>query len=189
MQIIIFSTRNKKQGFTLIEAIVSVAIFSIISTAIISSFVSITSMQRRIIGMQDIQNDARLLVESFSKEARMAVIDGSGTCAGAVGNVFFVSPSFSTVKFKNFKHECVEYNLLLDTIVRIVRDEEGALISSDNIVGNNVKASYLNFYARDNRPGGEQPFVTLKAILIKPNTNDEYRTMRIQTSLSARAYE
>lgn len=178
---------GKKNSFTLIEIVIAMSIFSIVSLAIVGAFADIVSIQRKVLGMQDVQNNARLLIESLSRELRMAVIDGSGTCAG-MDNVFnIIGPS--TIKFKNYKHECVEYKVLGSAIRKTAMDNIGNVIYSADVTGSDIEVGLLNFYIRDNRPAGEQPFVTISVILKKSGTSDEFRTIRIQTSLSARAYE
>lgn len=177
---------GKKNSFTLVEIIVAMSIFSMVSLAITGAFVDIIGIQRKVLEMQDVQNNARLLIESFSRELRMAMIDRSGTCI-TKNDVFDVIGT-NTVKFKNYKGECVKYELSGNTIKRSAIDIFGNASIMD-VTGSDVEVNLLNFYVRDNRPAGEQPFITVKTILKKPGTSDEFRTIRIQTSLSVRAYE
>ena len=61
--------RNK--GFTLLELLVALAIFIIVSIIAASIFIVAVKNQRQAFLVQNIQDNARFIIERFSKEARM----------------------------------------------------------------------------------------------------------------------
>lgn len=181
-------TNNFKKGFTLIETVISIALFSLVSISIVVLFVSAASAQKKVLDMQNVQNSARILLETFSREARMAIIDSKGTCVNA-GAVFQNGAAF--VKFKNSKEECVKYWLDNGMIKKTAIDKLGNA-STTIITESNTQVSSLSFYLRQNLSGignPYQPFMVLKATIKKAGSSDDSRIINLQTSISARAYE
>ena len=76
---IIKKIANKKNGFTLIEIIITVSIFSVIMVVAIDSFIKVIQVNRQSIQAQDMQNNIRFLYELMSKEIKMAQ-KGDGGC-------------------------------------------------------------------------------------------------------------
>ena len=66
-----------RQGFTLVELIVAVAIFSVVVTIIIGAFSMAIKAQKRVILLQDIQENAKSILEFMAKELRMSVISNT----------------------------------------------------------------------------------------------------------------
>lgn len=64
-----------KKGFTLIEMIVVLAIFSVATVVIVDIFMMASRAQRRTLTVQKIQSDARFSMEAIAREARMDMID------------------------------------------------------------------------------------------------------------------
>lgn len=72
----------KNRGFTLIEMLVSLGIFSVLLTATMSAFVRGFAYQKRIVEMQAVQREGSYLMETLSREIRMA----TGILASQSGN-------------------------------------------------------------------------------------------------------
>ena len=64
----------KRKGFTLIEFLVAMSIFIIVIIVVLSLFAMAIRGQRRVIAMQNIQENARFLLDFMTKEIRMSVI-------------------------------------------------------------------------------------------------------------------
>ena len=64
-----------KKGFTLIEMIVVLAIFSVATVVIVDIFMMASRSQRRTLTVQKIQSEARFSMEAIAREARMDMID------------------------------------------------------------------------------------------------------------------
>lgn len=73
------------KGFTILELLVALSLLSIIVIIVASFTTRLTFLQRRDIGEQTIQEDIRLALEVFSREARLsyastfAIGDGAGS--------------------------------------------------------------------------------------------------------------
>ncbi|HPH52350.1 MAG: prepilin-type N-terminal cleavage/methylation domain-containing protein [Candidatus Portnoybacteria bacterium] len=64
-----------KKAVTLIEFIVAIGIFSIVIVIIMSSFSMAIKAQKRVISIQNIQDNAKFILDFMTKETRMSIID------------------------------------------------------------------------------------------------------------------
>ncbi|MFH1175577.1 MAG: prepilin-type N-terminal cleavage/methylation domain-containing protein [bacterium] len=184
-------TANKtKKAFTLIETIVAVSILSTVMLTITGIFSSVMKAQRQMLGMQDVQNSARFLLESLSRELRMAIIDEDGTCITAGQTFEDPAGNGLALSFLNYKHECVRYSwggpMVGGPLSKTVT--VGADTTTLSLTENNLVLEALHFYVRDNRAAGAHPFVSFFIALRRPNTTDDEQSIKIQSSLSARSY-
>ena len=65
------SYQNKNSGFTLLEMIVSMGIFTIVAVIAVGSLVRITSLNRQAQSMQAAINNINYILESISREMRV----------------------------------------------------------------------------------------------------------------------
>ncbi|MFC1687770.1 type II secretion system protein J [Patescibacteria group bacterium] len=72
----IYSRRNrsKEKGFTLIEALVALGIFSTVILITVTIFVTVTGVQRRVASNQKIQDDMRQVFEAVAQQVRLGTI-------------------------------------------------------------------------------------------------------------------
>lgn len=68
---------KNSSGFTLVELIIAVAIFSLVTATAVGLLTSALRVQRRSIAIQNIQDNGRYLLELMAKEARMSEIMNS----------------------------------------------------------------------------------------------------------------
>lgn len=66
---------HKPSGFTLMEIVVVLAVFSTTALMATDLFLSVTRVQRQVRGVQAVQSDARFALEAMAKEARNGTID------------------------------------------------------------------------------------------------------------------
>ena len=66
---------NKKNGFTLVEVLVAIAIFSTAIMVVFSIFVNSQNLQQRTLAIQRGQSDARYALELMLKEFRLGEVD------------------------------------------------------------------------------------------------------------------
>ena len=66
---------NNKKGFTLIETVIVLGIFSIATTYAISIFIQSNTVQKRTANIQRSTSDARYVLEVMAREFRMGTVD------------------------------------------------------------------------------------------------------------------
>ncbi len=64
-----------RRGFTLIEVVVTLGVFSIASLLAVNLFVFYVQQQRRTVSQQELQSDARALIEEIADQLREGVVD------------------------------------------------------------------------------------------------------------------
>lgn len=106
-------TGKNNKGFTLIEMLVAMGIFSLVIIAVTAVFSMVLISQRQIIVLKHIQEESVYIMEFLQKEARMAQY--GNVCAGD-GVLYNISNG--QLKFKNSKAVCVTYNLSGNTLQR-----------------------------------------------------------------------
>lgn len=67
--------RNQKAGFTLIEMIIAVAIFSLVLIVATNIYLIINNSQRKIVTLQKIQEDVRFLFDAIAQDIRLSSIN------------------------------------------------------------------------------------------------------------------
>jgi len=98
-----------KNGFTLIEMMVAVAIFASVVTAVSMLFVSAICAQRQSLALQELLDQTSYVMEYMSRTIRMAKKDMDGACTGTAKlNYYFAG---QCLKFKNYKGECQQFCL------------------------------------------------------------------------------
>lgn len=165
-------------GVTLLEIVVSVTLFSFAIISATAIFQLVVEGQRNAIAGQNIQESLRYSLEVMSKEVRMAQRD-KGVCASVPDNdVYATNAARDRLYFKNYNGVCASYYLSGNTLV-INRGADTA-----STTPNTVKVSNLSFTA-DN---GFQPKTTLKMEVEATGKALHKQFMKIQTTLSSRAY-
>jgi prepilin-type N-terminal cleavage/methylation domain-containing protein len=66
---------NRNQGFTLIEILVAVSIFAVVISVVLGLFTTGIQGQRKIIALQNVQDNANFLLGFMAKEIRMSKIN------------------------------------------------------------------------------------------------------------------
>lgn len=163
---------GNKQGFTLIETVIALAVFAMVMLAVISIFMAAIQSQRRGYALQDIQENARYALEMMAKEIRMAEINNS---AG-------VSSSLDITAHKPEGDKNVVYSL---NNGQIIRNEAGGL--NQAITSTKVEVTDLQFYVE--KDVQLQPRVTV-AIQIKGKGGqvEAQPQINLQTTIVSRTY-
>lgn len=69
--------KNKDKGFSLIEILVALAVFSLLVISMSSIAITVIKSQRKTFALQNTQEAGRYLLESMSKELRMSTINSA----------------------------------------------------------------------------------------------------------------
>ncbi|MFA4942851.1 MAG: prepilin-type N-terminal cleavage/methylation domain-containing protein [Patescibacteria group bacterium] len=173
----------RKPAFTLLEVIVSVAIFSVIVLISTQIFQSVVSSQVKSFSETALQDEAKYFLEVFTQEVRGALKNttGAGLCSDNLPAGYTYSTDGDVLYFSNKLGECVSYYRETDSdgISRLVLNRDGApfYISSDKI---NIQS--LKFVVADSAT--VQPLVTANFTIVS-KTSPELSALNIQTSISS----
>lgn len=150
-----FMTGDKRQsGFSLIEMVTSLGIFSVAIVSMLAIFQSVVDGQRSAVASQNVQESMRYVFEVISKEVRNAAGGPAGaasTCDGGaagpsivpVNKVFNVNAADDQLFFTNSAGECVTYYLQGGRFM-IDRDDTFYPITSDNIILQNLRFEIID---------------------------------------------
>lgn len=162
----------KNRGFTLIELIVAVFIFSILVVVAGGTFVGTLGLQRRALNIKKVEENGRFVLEFVAREVRVAnPINAADTGC----------PGTSILAFEHPVNGLIEYSLAGSQVHRKV---DGV----DSIISNpDVEVSRLNFCVSGNTVGDDkQPRVTIILGLKTPGTAPDVATLDLQTTVSQR---
>lgn len=178
-------------GFTLMEVIVSVALFSVIILTATGIFKLVIDAQRKEIATQNVEESLKYFLEVLAKEIRTAQKSVGGSCGVPDGEIFTVGANSlgDVLSFQNFYEECVVYSLEADAVsagrFKIQRDSDRGFISPAKIV-----IDSLNFYLTSGT--STQPTVTINLsaqAASGPSSYTAVTALTIQTSATSRLYK
>lgn len=173
-----------KPGFSLMEVLVSVLLFSLIIIGALNIFKLVIESQRTALATQNVEENLKYFLEVTSKEIRMAK-RSAGECGVPVGQIYIneVANVTNTLKFKNYHDECVVYRLTSDGRFQITRGAYTGFLTPQRI-----KISDAKFYIKSNGVGSQGAVVmSVTAEALGKEINQA--TMKIQTTLSSRYYK
>lgn len=162
---------KKNKAFTLIELMVGVTIFIVVISLVVSLFMMGVKGQRKLIAIQNIQDNARYLLEFMAKEIRMSVINNS---------------TAETLNITRPDGESVSYVFTNQRIDRLTDGPStSGPLNSDEILVNGL------FYTLGVGQGdNQQPRVTIvMKIEIAGNRQEEKSEVNIQTTICPRNLE
>lgn len=105
---------NNRKGFTMVELLVSMFIFSLIMGGIVNTLFMSVSLQQRVIEDQRKISEVSFLLEYMSRTLRMARKDIAGQCITINHN--YHKPDPNTIRFLNFDGECQEFSLINNSV-------------------------------------------------------------------------
>lgn len=162
----------RKSGFTLVELLVSIGLFSVVVSIAVGVFVTILRSQRQAAGLLAANSNVSLSIEQMAREIRT----GYNFCINGRGC------SLSELKFNNARGEDIIYRLQEGAIERQVNNNQFQKITADN-----VDVKYLKFYLQGNRGGdGYQPRVTIALGVSSKEIGLRGNIINLQTTVSAR---
>jgi len=191
-------------GYTLMELIISITIFSVTIILVTQIFKFAMQSQMDAIAGQNIQESMRFTYESMAKEIRTARKSNDigvyecQTFAGAPNPNFkvyniFTKNSNDALYFKNKDGFCVLY--YIDNNYLMIKRQTSAIPSDDKLASTTpsaIKISNLKFNIIDDAIGvfhTLQPLVTIKMDAEVIGDNKFKNQMKLQTSVSSRYYE
>lgn len=159
--------RNK--GFTLIEMIVTLGIFSILLVTVLAVFMRGFVTQRQVLEMQAVQRDGSYIMEILSRDIRMAQ-DFPSIAPGE---------SSTSLTFKDHAGNNVTYALSGDNF----------MINGAQANASDVKITSLRFYSNDNPDGDysrSEPLITV--VMSVQSRKNPAAIINLETSVAMRLY-
>lgn len=100
--------KNNKRGFTLMELLITFAIFAVVVTGMINVLVSAVKVQRQMLADQKMVEEVSYAFEYMTRAIRMAKKDMEGTCVARYANYNYTNGVFS---FLNSEGNCQQFKL------------------------------------------------------------------------------
>ncbi len=166
------STQNSR-GFTIIEVLTTLFVFSIMATLIVSIFGQAIQVERQATAAQKVDENALFILESMAKEIRVSTITSANnlTCTA------------TTLAMTHPVNGSVTYSLSTGNLIRT--DTNGAnTMNSNDVVFNNLK-----FCITGNGGGasGDNQSVKITIIAsIRANTGKAQFLANVQTTVVSR---
>jgi len=174
---------NKNNGFTLIEALVSVAIFSIAITVIATVFFNTNNLQQRTKNLQQLQNEGRYILDKLAKEIRAREIDPALT--GDNQELFFKADEFG--EMLGFYYDEDQQNLMISSQTG-EQDALSAPLNSSAIAVSDIE--FFIFPTTNEEAELRQPMVLIRLVLKnRINSKLYYQELRLQTAISSKFYK
>jgi prepilin-type N-terminal cleavage/methylation domain-containing protein len=170
-----FKKTSKREGFTLVELLVAITLFSIAISIAVGGFVRALRTQRELISHIAANSNASLALEQMAREIRTGntfSYVGCGTAARICDGITFT----------NANDEVVTYDLSSDgALSRTVGGR------SEKITADNVNVDYLNFSLLNDSPARVTVSLGIGAsVATSPDLSRNITN--IQTTISSRAF-
>ncbi len=174
-----------RRGFTLIEVVVAVALFSVIFGVMISLLFVALASQRQSITIQELVSQSSTVGEYMTRALRQAQKETGQGCLSSKGLNYEITHSGSGVKFVNVQGQCQEF-FLENQIIKEIKGIQALSLSPDD-----MRILALNFFPRGESQADElQPrlsfFIDMQGKDDKPGTQTRFQ---LQTTISQRAYD
>lgn len=169
-----------KQGFTVIELVVAIALFAIVASLAVGGFTQALRTQRQSAALLSANSNVSLVIEQMMREIRT----GSKFC---IEQACTDSADYADLTFRNAQDELVTYCFQNN---RIERGVGGGICGGSNfqpITADNVRVEYAKFYRSGTVAGdGRQPRVTIALGVSAPEQGVAGNVIRLQTTVSPR---
>lgn len=166
---------KENKGFTLIEILVSISIFSVVMLITTSGFIGALRTQRQSSAFTYVNDDLSSVLEQMAREART----GENFCANGT-----LCPSSSVLSFVNASGMTVTYCLQGDALERVLGSD---CASGSEVTSNNVSVQYLKFIISGNQSNsGYPPRVTILVGAKPKDKTSAFFMANLQTTVSAR---
>ena len=177
--------KEVEKGFTLVEMIIAIFIFSIVFGAASGLFVSAIKNQSRILANQQLLDQTSYTIEYIGRAIRMAKKDIEGSCISAKLNYATTTSGEGGIKFKNYLDQCQEFFRDCGGGVCKLRENKNGTVSdltSPNLYVESFNVGHSDSWGQDDNL---QPRVTLFSEIRKAGAGNQPK-IKIQTTISQR---
>ncbi len=181
------NTPRQQNGFTLIEMVVSLGLFTIIMFIATSAFLSIVNTDRKSRAVRIAADNLNIALEDMSRRIKTGSTYYCGGGIGSIGNLDCGAGSTSIAFTDQFGVTRISYRLNNNAIERQMTGEAGyATVTSPEI-----RITGLKFVVSGSAPfpGNTQQPIVVVAIGGSLGTGTASSTFIIQTTITQRAYD
>ena len=177
-------------GFTLIEMLITVVIFSIIIGTSTGVFVSAIKLQRYNLAYQQLLDQTSYAMEYMDRAIRMAKRNEGPVCFGMSEDINYKwGVGTEKIEFATYHGQCWKFSLFLenDSIgefnrLKVEQDGVGYYLTSDDF---DVKSFNVEVFGDDGGTDGLQPRITI-FMEVHGRGLDPKPKIKIQTTISQR---
>jgi prepilin-type N-terminal cleavage/methylation domain-containing protein len=165
-----------RKGFTIIELLVSIGLFSVVVSLGVGGFTSALRTQRQASSLIAANSNVSLAIEQIMREIRT----GSRFCsAGPCGA--------TELTFTNARNETVTYCFRDNAIERGTGGGGCGSLGFQKITADNIRVEHLQFYRSGTNAGdGLQPRITIAIGVSSPEAGVSGGIINLQTTVSSR---
>lgn len=186
--------KNKKdEGFTLVELMVALTLFTFITLAMVSSLYAINNSYRKVVAMRGVLDNLNFAVESMSRTIRTSsdiTCDGELATSGARNCLFPNNPK-SRISMKSTlgREYDVEYRLNTSTKQIEKRIDEGSGYGDwIAITSPEISVEKLSFFVHNSNTSDEaQPYVIMLVSGVATAYTGETTEFALHTLISQRS--
>ncbi len=172
-----YVSKQKDKGFTLVEMLVAIALFSIVLVVILGSIITVIDINRKSQSLTVVMNDLNFSMESFTRSIKTGKVDGGwyNGCRDGCMNIIV----------RNQELEDIEYNLVTNSDTgfgMITRKVDGG--SEISITSSQIDVQVFEVFSFSG--ASRQPRVMILIggeVWTSPRISSEFK---IQTSISQR---
>jgi prepilin-type N-terminal cleavage/methylation domain-containing protein len=178
----------RKKGYTLVEIMVAVSLFSTVMAVLVSFFSNSIQVQKEILSSQEMINSVSYSMEYMSRALRMARKDDMNGVNCLVGSKVNYELSEGGIKFVNYNGDCQNFYLQNGRLVEWKSVDE--IESTNYLTPESINIDYFSIGPSDSwdQEDDLQPKVTiyLKARVLSVVDASEQTEIKIQTTVSQR---
>ena len=177
---------SRKKGFTLIEMLVSVSIFTLVMLIAVSAVFTIVASNKKAESLKSVMDNLNFALENMTRNIRTgsnySCVDTGGNCPGG-DTSFSFTPNQST-------DETIEYSISNGQIMETDQLANGSWTSPYALTASEISVTKLEFYlvgsgGQGTFGAGLQPRV-LMTVIGTAGTSTTATQFKIQTTLSQR---
>jgi prepilin-type N-terminal cleavage/methylation domain-containing protein len=181
---------NNNKGFTIVELLIAVALFSVVISITSGVFIRSLRTQRIITSFIAANSNASLAMEQMAREIRTGQDFCSGPNIGcAADSGIFQELIFTNARGQQAKYELSEPRTIgLNTIQSIMRSADGG--TPLPVTADNVNINYFSFYLTGHELGdGGNPRITITLGIGATGVPFSDALINLQTTVSSRVVQ
>lgn len=150
------------KGYTLIEILVAMSIFTIVVASPTGFLISFLKQQQRALAMQELTDNISYNLEYMSKALRMATKDNEdGNCLPSDHLNYEITINGNGIKFNDYNQDCKEFYLEDGKLYEIILPGDPVALTPDSIIVTSFKVKGMGLEEPAVGANRIQPRVTI----------------------------